>query len=161
MTSRLVTAACVTVALCPGVATASAATTVRFTETQVTNQLSVAGGFPAVGGTQINAGTLTTAAFGRGEKAQVNTVKVTGQPTATTFTFTLRGTDFFAAGTQRWTARGTGAIQPDGSLTATGRGRYLGGTGRYRGARGTFTFSANQPAGSTIVTARSRGTIRF
>lgn len=159
MRIRFVTAA-VLAALCPTAASASAATTVRFRETQVTNQLSAAGGFPAVGGTQVNAGTITTASFGKGEKAQVNTVRITGQPTATTFAFTLRGTDFFAAGTQRWTARGTGTLNAD-SFTATGRGRYLGGTGRYRGARGTFAFSATQAAGTTVQTARSRGTIRF
>jgi hypothetical protein len=55
-------------------------------------------------------------------------VRITGQPTATTFTFTVRGTDFFAAGTQRSTACGAGTLQADGSFTATGRGRYVGGT---------------------------------
>jgi hypothetical protein len=161
MRIRIATAAVLIAALCPAAATAEAATTVRFTETQVTNQLSAAGGFPAVGGTQVNAGTITTASFGKGDKAQVNTVRITGQSSATTFTFTVRGTDFFAAGTQRWTGGGTGTVNADGSFTATGRGRYVGGTGRYRGARGRFTFSATQAAGTTVQTARSRGTIRF
>jgi hypothetical protein len=161
MSGRVFVAACVSVAACLGAASASAATTIRFTETQVTNQISASGDFPGVGGTQTNAGTITTTAFGRGQKAQINTVRVTGQPAATTLAFTVRGTDFFAAGTQRWTARGTATIQPDGSITATGRGRYVGGTGRYRRARGTFSFTATQAAGTTIQTARSRGTIRF
>ena len=161
MRIRLISAAVLAAALGPAAATADAATTVRFTETQTTNQLSVAGGFPAVGGTQVNAGTITTASLGKGDKAQLNTVRITGQSTATTFAFTVRGTDFFAAGTQRWTARGTGTLNADGSFTATGRGRYVGGTGRYRGARGTFSFSATQAAGTTVQTARSRGTIRF
>lgn len=161
MSRRILAAACVSVAVYLGTASASAATTVRFTETQVTNQISAAGGFPGVGGTQRNAGTITTTAFGRGQKAQVNTVKVTGQATATTVAFTIRGTDFFAAGTQRWTARGNATIEPDGSITAIGRGRYVGGTGRYRGARGTFSFTGTQAAGTTIQTARSRGTISF
>ena len=161
MSGRVFIAACVSVAVCLGTASTSAATTIRVTETQVTNQISASSGFPGVGGTQRNAGTISTTAFGRGQKAQVNTVTVTGQPTATTIAFTVRGTDFFAAGTQRWTARGTATIQPDGSITAAGRGRFVGGTGRYRGARGTFSFTGTQAAGTTIQTARSRGTIRF
>ena len=40
-------------------------------------------------------------------------------------------------------------------------GRFKGGTGKYRGARGTYHFTGTTPSGSTVLTGRSAGSITY
>jgi hypothetical protein len=41
------------------------------------------------------------------------------------------------------------------------QGRFTGGTGAYRGARGTFKFAGSTAPGSNVVNGRSAGTISY
>lgn len=140
-------------------ASPAVAKTRHFNETLRSASISTAGNFPAIGSTQLNATTIAGRSFGPG--AQINRVVVTGLPTPNTIAFKVTGTDFFAAGTQRWKATGTATVQADGSITNSGKGSYTGGTLRYRRSRGTFTFSGVQASGSTITVFTSSGTIRY
>lgn len=56
---------------------------------------------------------------------------------------------FFKKGTIRGRLSGSGTGNPDGSLSFTGSGVLTGGSGRYRGAEGTFTFEGTQAADTT------------
>ena len=53
---------------------------------------------------------------------------------------------FFDHGTLRGSFSFTAAPQPDGSVTFTGTTKYRGGTGRYRGAKGSGRVTATQDA---------------
>ena len=147
------------VALSSVVSTAQARTNHRYTSVIRTAPLSTAGGYPAPGGTAVVAGTWTTNLYGSG--ALVDRVRITGHPNATTFTF--RGTEvgFVALGTLKDTFTGTATVQPDGSQKLVTSGRFTGGTGPYRGARGSFTFTGSTAPGSSVVNGRSSGTISY
>lgn len=136
-------------------------TTVRFKETERSAAIATDAGFPAVGTHQRGAAILETTAFGKGDKGQIFRLTVTPPPEPGKIGFTLTGTDFFADGTQRWRAKGAATIAADGALKATGTGTYVGGTGRYRGARGSFTLRSIQPAGSPVTTTKSKGSVTF
>src|SRR5215217_3473748 len=47
---------------------------------------------------------------------------------------------FYAKGTLKSSLEGTGALNPDGSISFEGTGEINKGTGKYKGARGKFTF---------------------
>jgi len=134
--------------------------TSHFYGSTITNvAVSTASGYPAAGGTAVLAGTWTTNRFGPG--AVIDHVRMTGHPTATTFTF--RGTEvgFVPRGTFRDVFTGTATIQSDGTQTVMTHGRFVGGTGAYRGATGVFEFSGSAAPGSTSVTGHSIGTIWY
>lgn len=139
--------------------TAQARTNHHYTSTIRTAALSTAGGYPAPGGTAVVAGTWTTNLYGNG--ALVDRVTITGHPNATAFTF--RGTEvgFVALGTLKDTFTGTATVQPDGSQRLVTTGRFTGGTGPYRRARGSFKFAGSTAPGSSVVNGRSSGTISY
>lgn len=56
---------------------------------------------------------------------------------------------FFKKGTIKGQLSGAGTVNPDGSLSFTGSGTLNGGSGRYKGAEGSFTFEGSQPADTT------------
>jgi hypothetical protein len=56
---------------------------------------------------------------------------------------------FFKKGTLKGNLSGTGTLQPDGTATFSGSGTFTGGTGRYKGAEGSFTFEGSQPPDTT------------
>lgn len=158
--ARLTAAAATVIAVGGGIAPVASARTRHFHETLETATLAMSANFPAPGSTQRNAGPIHTTAFGRGGGAQLNLATATALQ-GSTITFKVRGTDFFAGGSQRWVGAGTATLGADGSITSRGRGHYTGGTGRFRHARGTFTFTSTQAAGSPITRLTSSGTIRF
>lgn len=121
--------------------------------------ISTGAGYPAPGGTAVLAGTWTTDLFGAG--AVVDRVKITGQPGPTTFAF--KGTEVCYApnGTIRDVFTGTAVVQPDGSQKITTKGTFTGGTGAYRGAKGSFTFTGATAPGALIVNGRSAGTLTY
>jgi hypothetical protein len=134
--------------------------TVHFTETETSAPIATDANFPAIGCHQLNAAVITTKAFGPGDKAQISRLRVTGG-TAANLTYVAAGTDFFASGTQRWKVTGRAVLHPNGSITSTGRGTYVGGTGAYRGARGSFTFSSTQPTLTAPTVLKSAGKIVY
>jgi hypothetical protein len=124
-----------------------------------TAQLSTGNGYPGSGGTAVLAGTWVTDLFGNG--AVVDYVTITGQPSPNTLTF--RGTEvgFVGLGTLKDKFTGTATILPDGSQRITSKGRFISGTGAYRGAKGSFKFSGSTAPGSSVVTGKSTGTIAY
>jgi|tagenome__1003787_1003787.scaffolds.fasta_scaffold18911811_1 hypothetical protein len=157
---QLTAALAAAIALGAALAPAASARSRHFHETIETAPIVTSPTFPAAGSTQSSAGPIHTPAFGRGGGAQLNVGRVTAVQ-GSTITFTVRGTDFFGAGSQRWTGTGTATLAADGSITSRGRGHYTGGNGRFRRARGRFTFTSTQVAGSPITSITSDGTVRF
>ena len=82
-------------------------------------------------------------------------------PGSTPGTIDVRGTAFYRRGTIRLRGTNTATAQPDGSFTFQGSGTITGGTGRFKGARGSVTFSGTQPANDPVQTFEIDGTIRY
>jgi hypothetical protein len=120
--------------------------------------LSTGNGYPGAGGTAILAGTWATNAFGQG--AVVDHITITGQSGST---ISFKGTEvcFVAKGTFRDTFTGTDTVASDGSQKVVTSGRFIGGTGAYKGAKGKFKYSGAAPSGSNVVHGRSSGTIVY
>ncbi len=139
--------------------TARGKTNHHYTSVIQTAPLSTGGGYPAPGGTAVLTGTWRTNLYGNG--AVVDHVRITGHPTPNTFTF--RGTEvcFVALGTLTDTFTGTDTVQADGSQKVVTQGQFTGGTGAYRGARGSFKFTGSTASGSTVLNGRSAGTISY
>ena len=152
---------------------AAAKRTYNYTSTVTSAPVSTSGGYPNPGGSAVMAGTLSTEPFGAG--AVIDHVTMTGQPSPNVFTFEGTEVDLFADGTSGNTFTGTATIQSDGSQNVVINGRLTlgvnqgrkqvlfgpGGTGRYRGATGSYTFHGTIPAGSNVITGSSSGTIVF
>ena len=118
--------------------------------------------YPSPGSTVLSTGTIK-ANLGNG--AVVQNATITGHPTATTYTITTTATDFFARGTVKASASGTVTAHADGSLSVSGSGRYKGGTGKLKKAKGKFTFTGSSPKPvankPTVLTANIKGTISY
>jgi hypothetical protein len=54
----------------------------------------------------------------------------------------------------------TGSLNPDGSGSSTGSGKVTGGTGAYKGSKGTFTFTGSAPANGP-ATLQVKGKIKY
>lgn len=76
-------------------------------------------------------------------------------------TGTGKRTEFDQYGSRNASLTFNVVINPDGSRTGTGRGHWTGGTGRYKGATGSFTIKGTIPAGSSTFTAIWKGTIVY
>jgi hypothetical protein len=112
-----------------------------------------------VGGTAVLTGTLKTKPFGPG--AAVDHVTITGQPEANVFAFSGTEVDFLRDGTWQNRFTGTATVQEDGSQALAIKGRFTGGTGRYKGATGGFTYTGTTPAGSSVSVGSSHGAVTF
>jgi hypothetical protein len=121
--------------------------------------LSTANGYPGPGGTAVLAGAMRLTGFGEG--ALVDRVKITGQPEPNVFSFSGTEVDYLAAGSWRSSYTGTSTVQSDGSQEVTLNGRFTGGTGAYKGAKGTYHFTGAVPSGSTVLTGHSTGSITY
>jgi len=134
--------------------------TVHFSETETSAPISTSANFPAVGSRELSAAVIGTKAFGPGRKGQVSLLIVTGGNVADLL-YTVTGTDFFAAGTQRWKATGRAVLHANGSVTSVGKGRYVGGTRMYLHARGSFSFSSSQPSLTAPTVLKSTGKLVY
>ena len=143
-----------------GSASVAEAKSHRYSATLVSEPLSVGDGYPNTGGTAFVAGTVTSNRFGTG--AVVDHLTITGRPWGGPVT-TFEGTEVivFDDGTQRNKFTGYDVPQDDGSHRIVVNGRYAGGTERYRGATGRYKFEGTIPSGSTVLTGRSTGRVRF
>jgi hypothetical protein len=124
-----------------------------------TAPLTTANGYPNPGGTTVLSGTLQLTHFGAG--AVVDHLKITGHPSPNVFTFAGTEVDYLAAGS--WVSKftGTDTVQPDGTQQVEITGRFTGGTGAYRGAKGNYKFTGTAPPGSSVVTGHSTGSITY
>ena len=142
-----------------GAATASAKTTHKYKSTITTAPLSTGNGYPSPGGTAIVAGTVKLAGFGEG--ALVDKLKITGNPQPNIFEFAGTEVDYLANGAWRSTYTGTSTVQSDGSQQIDVTGKFIGGTGIYKGAKGTYHFTGTVPSGSTVLSGHSTGSITY
>jgi hypothetical protein len=140
-------------------AQASRRTSHFYGSTITDSAVSTSHGYPAPGGTAVLAGTWSTNRFGAG--AVIDHVTMTGHPSANTFTFKGSEVGFVARGTFRDIFTGKATIEPDGTQTLLIQGRFVGGTGDYRGATGRYAFTGSTTAGSGVVVGHSIGTIWY
>src|SRR3954471_24390331 len=93
----------------------------------MSNSISTAGGYPAVGGSTLLAGPITSAALGSG--ALVDRLTITGHPKPDVFTF--KGTEiaYLADGTFRDAFTGYSILMEDGSQSVVVSGHITGATG--------------------------------
>jgi hypothetical protein len=146
-----------------GATLAEAATSHKFTATIQQAEISQTGGVPSAGSTATVAATFDSTLGAN--RAEVTHVSFTG-PTAApaTFGFNAKETAFVANGSLTLTLQGgTLAIQSDGSVKFAGTGKITGGTDRYKGAKGSFTFTGTSPSGSPghVDTFQYTGTITY
>lgn len=138
---RLFGAALVGTVLAGG-AFAQAATRRHVSQTIKLVPVSQSATYPNPGSKDGDAG-IASGTLGRG--AIIQTITITGHPTATTYTFKGTNTSFFAHGTIRSSFTGIATAQANGSLTVTGHGHYTGGTNAYLDARGKYAFTGAAP----------------
>jgi hypothetical protein len=152
---------------------AAAKKTYKYSSTVTSSPVLTTDGYPSVGGSAVLAGSLKSTPFGPG--TVIDHLTVTGQPQANVFTFEGTEVDLFADGTAGNTFTGTATVQSDGSQAIVIHGRYAqgrnqgpnqvlfgpGGTGRYKGVTGTYTYTGTIPAGSNVATGTSSGSMRF
>jgi hypothetical protein len=70
---------------------------------------------------------------------------------------------FYNKGTLKTTLEGTGGPNtgPEGGLIFSGAGEFTKGTGKYKGAKGKFTFEGTEPANSTVTTFTVTGSLKY
>jgi hypothetical protein len=112
-------------------------------------------GYPAPGGSATLAGPLTQTPGGAG--TEVDHITITGQTTPGVFTSKAKGVDYLTDGSERFTITMTITPEPDGSLALSGHGAITGGTARYRGISGHFTFRGGAPTAGGTVTYHAVG----
>ena len=151
-TASIVLALAISAAV-PTVAGAKTRHTHRYTATIRLAAVSVTGTVPAAGSSELQAG-LVQSNLGRG--SALATFNFDGTPTAT-------GTAelFYPRGYIKSTATSSATPQPDGSLAITGGGKVLKGTGRFKGATGSYTCNGVEAAGSAITTLSCKGTLKY
>jgi hypothetical protein len=81
--------------------------------------------------------------------------------TRTSPSFAAHGTLFYPKGTLRYRLAGRLTIHSDDSFTETGKGKFKGGTGAYKGAHGRFKISGARPAHSDVVTYTLKGKVFY
>lgn len=109
-------------------------------------------GNPPISGTELAVGRMSGTYSG----AEVAHIVF---PSPGTFTATAR--TYSAAGSVKSTQKGTGHLNSDGSIAGSGTGKIVGGTGRYRNATGSFTFTFFGKTLGGPVTFKLRGTIAY
>jgi hypothetical protein len=159
MRVKLLAAATAVLVVTAVVAAASAKSAHTYKSTIVTGSLSTANGYPNPGGTAVVAGTLKLTGFGDG--AVVDKLKITGHPQPNVFAFAGTEVDYLATGTWRSTYSGTSTVQSDGSQAIDVTGRFAGGTGPYKRAKGTYHFTGTVPSGSTVLSGHSTGSLTY
>jgi hypothetical protein len=131
----------------------------KYSAAETTVALSTSDGYPGAGSTALYAGLLDTNAFGNG--AVVDHVTITGQPASNVISFKGTEVDYFVAGTARSKFTGTSTVGSDGSQNLAIKGVYNGGSERYRGATGHFSFKGFAAPGSNVVIGRSTGSLVY
>jgi hypothetical protein len=131
----------------------------KYTSQIQSTTLSTGGGYPAVGGTAVLIGVWTTPQYGEG--GLVDHAVITGHPDDRTFEFKGTEVDYVTKGAFKATFTGKAVFQDDGSQRLTINGKFVGGTGAYRGAKGSFTFNGSTAPGGLVVAGKSSGKITY
>jgi hypothetical protein len=133
----------------------------RYSSSFELNTLSTGNGYPSQGGVAVLSGDWNISGLGESSGALLDRVTITGHPTDTIFTFKGAETGFLPGGTINNVATGWSLLRPDGTLAVAGEGDFIGGTGKYRGARGHFTYTGTGSPVTGVTRMTSRGTIAF
>lgn len=75
--------------------------------------------------------------------------------------FNGKGINFGPRGALRETFTGTGAAMPNGDITFSGTGKVTGGTGLYKGATGSFTFTGTKDHNSDNPVQHVIGSFKY
>lgn len=124
----------------PGAAAAKRKRPLRpFSTTATVRLIQSTGNPPNAGATGLEQGTIHGGTLGRG-RVDLNLIWSALR--------TFSGSMFMGhpKNNFRGTIHGHGTLRPDGTTSVTGGGRITDGVGTYRGARGSFTFTAVVPA---------------
>jgi hypothetical protein len=150
--------------LAVGICAASAGAKAKGTKHSVTATVQLGtitsdSNFPAVGSAVTDAGIVKSRPGGRG--AETDTLKVTATPAPGQLTLAGTAKLWLTGGieTVKVTIQATAA--PDGSVSYTGSGKFLRGTGKYKGISGKVTFTGNSPANSGVVTLNVKGSATY
>jgi hypothetical protein len=68
---------------------------------------------------------------------------------------------FYKKGSLKGKLAGSGTPNPDGSISFSGTGTITKGTGKYKGAKGKFSFSGTQAADATVTTFEVTGSVKY
>ena len=142
--------------IAPTLASAVGKTKCRIALTSLTAPVHVSG-HPPLSGSVTSAGTVDGKLCGRsfhGALRLAGTFTAPGQVTGP-------GEIFGPLGSIRLTGKTVGTHHPDGSGSLSGSAKITGGTGVYRGARGSFSITGTSPNGSNVNTVQITGTIKF
>jgi hypothetical protein len=130
--------------------------------------LKTTAGYPAPGGRSVQAGLSTVKLDGkvrRGtSKRQIEVLGIEGGVGGPVVDFKGTVITYFRAGSSNASFHGTATFHEDGSASIIGNGRFVGGSGVYRGATGKFTLTGtlpHLPTVGTIVAVRAKGTITY
>ena len=121
--------------------------TARFAEVKVNS------GNPPMSGSNTTAATLDGKLCGQpfhGAARDVNNYPTLGK-------FNGKIVNFGPLGSIKAKFDGTATLNPDHSDSLHGTGTITGGTGLYKGATGSFTFTGTKPANSLVTTQRISG----
>jgi hypothetical protein len=143
--------------IAPTLATAAGTTKCHIAFTSLTAPVKVSGKLPLTGSSVTTAGTIDGKLCGRafhGAMRLAGTFTAPGKSTAA-------GRIFGPLGSIRVTGNTVGTHHPDGSGSLNGSAKITGGTGPYKGARGSFSITGTSPAGSNVNTIQITGTIMF
>lgn len=110
------------------------------------------------GNKQTTAGLVSGKPFGKGVESISD--KVTAV-TSTTVTFVGTITIYTRHGIINSTITIKIKPAPSGGATGSGTGNITGGTGRYAGAHGAFTFTGAESANSTVFVSHATGTVSY
>ena len=132
-----------------------------FDLTGLFSQVKVNSGSPPVNGSDTDGAIIDGKFCGKTQHGAARLTSTYTSTSPTSSSFTGKVTSFGPRGSLKGTATGSGSINSDGSVSFSGSGKIRGGTGAYKGARGSFTFTGSIPPGSDIATQHITGRVRY
>ena len=118
--------------------------------------MKVISGNPPINGTSLSAAAIDGKLCGESFHGAARLVRSNvGSQISGTFTY------FGPLGSFRGTFSGTGPLNPHGTSSFTGKGKVTGGTGIYKGARGSFTATGAKPSGTSPSALTFKGKVKY
>jgi hypothetical protein len=100
--------------------------------------------YPAVGETGVYTGLVKRRLGGRVTKGAAVARNTITDITGNVVTSKSRITSYYAGGTNKHRGTSIATFQPDGSIELEGEGKVTGGTGKWRGLRGSYRTTGSQ-----------------